>query len=412
MIRFGPAGIPLSCKGRTLRDGISDIHNVGLSAMELQFIKVNPLVREPLEEELGRRPREIPGSLIVEVGPPPRGSELSDPRMLSEPLTRRSRVTLLTWFLAKEHSDLTQGRLLAQSLDVRLTLHAPYYVDLVSSPAARERTLHQYQWASTLAAGLGSRAVVGHLGFYGPGNREEAYQRLAGDVRLLRRWMEGLGRADLLFAVEPSGHPEIFGTREEILRLSREIKGVRPVLHLAHLAARERKRFEDRAELQALFEEFVEASHGELYLNFSGVEFHNPGDFRLTPIKRGMVHFDAVAELLADRDYDATVISSSPLLEHDAMYMKLLYERALAKRFAKRHPAPPPSGTPRPAGPEAGAPPKPKPAPSKRAAPRRPVKPPAPRARPPPARKGSGRPPRPAAPQRPRPKAKSHGRSH
>ncbi len=412
MIRFGPAGIPLSCKGRTHGDGISDIHNVGLSAMELQFIKVNPLVREPLEEELGRRPREIPGSLIVEVGPPPKGFELSDPRMLSEPLNRRSRVTLLTWFLAKEHSDLTQGRLLAQSLDVRLTLHAPYYVDLVSSPAARERTLHQYQWAAALAAGLGSRAVVGHLGFYGPGTREEAYQRLAGDVRLLRRWMGELGREELLFAVEPSGHPEIFGTREEILRLSREIKGVRPVLHLAHLAARERKRFEDRAELQALFEEFVEASHGELYLNFSGVEFHNPGDFRLTPIKRGMVHFDAVADLLADRDYDATVISSSPLLEHDAMYMKLLYERALAKRFAKRHPAPASSPAPRPAGPGTAAAPKPKAPSPKRAPPRKLPKGPAARARAHPPRKGPARSARPVSKKKPRPKGKSHGRSH
>lgn len=341
MIRFGPAGIPLSCKGRTLRDGIQDIHNSGLSAMELQFIKVNPLVREPLEEELGRRPVEIPGSLMVEAGLPAKGQVLSDPKLLHEPLSRRSRLTLLTWFLAKDHFELAQGRLLAQSLDVRLTLHAPYYVDLVSSPAARERTLHQFQWASTLAAGLGSRAMVGHLGFYGPGTREEAYERLAGEVRLLRQWMEGLGKEELLFLVEPSGHPEIFGTREEVLRLSREVRGVRPVLHLAHLAARERKRFEDRAELETLFEEFVQASRGDLYLNFSGVEFHNPGEFRFTPIKRGMVHFDTVAELLADRDYDATVISSSPLLEHDAMYMKLLYERALTKHFGRqKHVAP------------------------------------------------------------------------
>ncbi|HEV2167190.1 MAG TPA: endonuclease IV, partial [Thermoplasmata archaeon] len=45
MIRFGPAGIPLSCKGRTLRDGIADVHHLGLSALEVQFIKVNPLTR-------------------------------------------------------------------------------------------------------------------------------------------------------------------------------------------------------------------------------------------------------------------------------------------------------------------------------------------------------------------------------
>src|SRR5438309_665322 len=32
MIRFGPSGIALSCKGRTLRDGIEDSHNLGLTA--------------------------------------------------------------------------------------------------------------------------------------------------------------------------------------------------------------------------------------------------------------------------------------------------------------------------------------------------------------------------------------------
>ncbi|MCI4360885.1 MAG: hypothetical protein L3J91_04210, partial [Thermoplasmata archaeon] len=59
-------------------------------------------------------------------------------------------------------------------------------------------------------------------------------------------------------------------------------------------------------------------------------------------IKRGQVRFDPLADILADRDYDVTVISSSPLLEHDAMYMKLLYERALTRRWTKRH-APPPA---------------------------------------------------------------------
>ena len=59
MIRFGPAGIPLSCKGRTLRDGIADVHHLGLTAMEIQFIKVNPLTRRALDEEIGKLPREL-----------------------------------------------------------------------------------------------------------------------------------------------------------------------------------------------------------------------------------------------------------------------------------------------------------------------------------------------------------------
>ena len=39
MIRFGPAGIPLSCKGRTLRDGIEDVHTLGLTALEIQLVR-------------------------------------------------------------------------------------------------------------------------------------------------------------------------------------------------------------------------------------------------------------------------------------------------------------------------------------------------------------------------------------
>src|SRR6266704_154797 len=70
VIRFGPSGIPLSCKGRTLRDGIEDIHNLGLTAMEVQLVRVNLNERFASEEDVGHTIREIPGELIVRVGRP------------------------------------------------------------------------------------------------------------------------------------------------------------------------------------------------------------------------------------------------------------------------------------------------------------------------------------------------------
>ncbi len=126
-----------------------------------------------------------------------------------------------------------------------------------------------------------------------------------------------------------------------------------PVLNLPHLAARERRSFEEAEQLEPVIEEFVAATDGPLYLNFSGVEFYGSGEFRLTPIKRGLVRFDPLAEILAERDYDVTVISSSPLLEHDAMYMKLLYERALTRRWAKLHAPPAPKPVKKPVPPPA-----------------------------------------------------------
>ncbi|MEA3558562.1 MAG: endonuclease IV, partial [Candidatus Thermoplasmatota archaeon] len=54
-IRFGPAGIPLSCKGRTLKDGIEDIHALQLDAMEVQLLRPLRDIPEELDliKELG-----------------------------------------------------------------------------------------------------------------------------------------------------------------------------------------------------------------------------------------------------------------------------------------------------------------------------------------------------------------------
>jgi len=310
--------------------------------MEVQFIKVNPLTRVVLDEEIGKSPRELVQQLVVGAGSHSEAPE--EPRLasLTSALKKRDQLATLTWSLAKDYSDLQETKALAKALDVDLTLHAPYYVDFFGSQESRQRSFRQIQWASVLAEGLGARLTVTHLGFYGPGERTESVRELTEIAKGLSEWMSTFGKGSVHLGVEPSGHPDVFGSREEVLELAHRVKGVVPVLNLPHLAARERTNFEDAAQLKPVIDQFVEAGRGELYLNFSGVEFYGPGEFRLTPIKRGQVRFDPLADILADRDYDVTVISSSPLLEHDAMYMKLLYERALTRRWTKRHAPPPP----------------------------------------------------------------------
>lgn len=312
--------------------------------MEVQFIKVNPLTRVALDEEVGKSHRELPLQLVVEVESGSKGSPGPNAAALAAPVKKRESMTSLSWSLAKDYADLQQTRSLARALDVDLTLHAPYYVDFFGSQEARERSLRQIQWASVLAEGLGARLTVTHLGFYGGGDRTDSVHDLTRIAGELSSWLKEYSHGSVRLGIEPSGHPDVFGSREEILDLAHHVKGIVPVLNLPHLAARERANFEDPALLKPLLDQFIEASGGELYLNFSGVEFYGPGEFRLTPIKRGQLRFDPLAEILAERDYDATVISSSPLLEHDGMYMKLLYERALSKRWAKRHQPAPPAG--------------------------------------------------------------------
>jgi deoxyribonuclease-4 len=329
--------------------------------MEIQFIKVNPLTRRSLDEEVSKLPREIPQQLVVSVGPSTELGGVPSLEAFAQPVRRRDSLTTLTWSLAKDYGDLEQTKSLARGLDVELTLHAPYYVDFFGSNDAREQSTRQIQWSGVLAQGLGARLAITHLGFYGPGDRHDSIQALTEIATDLSAWLSKFSKGKVRLAIEPSGHPDVFGTREEVLELVRRAKGTVPVLNLPHLAARERKSFEEAEELEPVIREFARATDGPLYLNFSGVEFYGPGEFRLTPIKRGLVRFDPLAELLAERDYDVTVISSSPLLEHDAMYMKLLYERALTRRWTRLHP----SSVPKPsakAGPAAPVPVRPVPA--------------------------------------------------
>ncbi len=340
--------------------------------MEVQFIKVNPLTRLALDEEVGKLSRELVQQLVVSVGPSDHPESPPHIAPLTTPIKRRDSITTLTWSLAKDHADLEQTKALARALDTDLTLHAPYYVDFFGSSDARDQSTRQIQWAGVLAHGLGARLAVTHLGFYGGGDRTDSIQQLTEIVADLADWLQKFSKGTVRLAIEPSGHPDVFGSREEILDLVRHVKGTIPVLNLPHLAARERTSFEEAESLAPVVKEFVSATNGPLYLNFSGVEFYGPGEFRLTPIKRGLVRFDPLAEILAERDYDATVISSSPLLEHDAMYMKLLYERALTRRWTRQHAPAPAKPAPKEAAPAVSA--KGKPAP--------PVKP----ARKPPAR--------------------------
>lgn len=316
--------------------------------MEIQFIKVNPLTRRALDEEIGKLARDLPQQLIVSVGGADEAGGTPTLEGFAQPLRRKDSVTALTWSLAKDAADLEQTRQLARGLDIDLSLHAPYYVDFFGSSDSRQQSTRQIQWSGVLAQGLGARLAVTHLGFYGPGDRADSVQSLTEIATDLASWLTKFSKGKVRLAIEPSGHPDVFGTREEILELVRKAKGTVPVLNLPHLAARERTSFEEPEQLEPIVREFARATGGPLYLNFSGVEFYGPGEFRLTPIKRGLVRFDPLAELLAERDYDVTVISSSPLLEHDAMYMKLLYERSLTRRWTKLHP-PPAAKTARPA---------------------------------------------------------------
>jgi deoxyribonuclease-4 len=335
MIRFGPSGIPLSCKGRTLRDGIEDIHNLGLSAMEVQLVRVNLNERFATEDDVGLTPREVPGELVVQIGRKEERKEVPI-SSLQEKIEKGDVLYSLASGVAKDYLELQELGQLARELDIELSLHTPYYMDLADADGLAEKSVQSITWAGLLAQAMQSSIVVTHLGMFGDLSPKEALDRIQKNLRTVRdRYRKAKIQARL--GIEASGRQEVVGSLDEILKLVKNVKGVVPVINFAHVHARGFGLFkgpEDFDDVLGKVEKSQEDGH-HLHSHFSGVEHAEGNELRYTPIKKGDLRFEPLAECLLDNDYDLTIVSSSPLLEHDAMYMKVILERVLAKRLMR-----------------------------------------------------------------------------
>jgi deoxyribonuclease-4 len=333
MIRFGPSGIPLSCKGRTLRDAIEDVHNLGLSAMEVQLVRVNVLERPAGEDEEGQTPRTLPGELVVEIR---RKEDKKDVRIadLDAPIEAGDTLVSLTSGLARDAVELAELGVIARELDIELSLHTPYYMDLAGADNLAQKSMDSIMWGGLLADAMGASVVATFLGLYGDIPPKEAVARIQANVKTLRD-MYRQRKVSAKLGLETSGRREVVGSLDEIVTICKAVKGVVPVLNFAHVHARDGGLLKRPEDFAAVIDQVQKFSGPHVHTHFTGVEHEGGLELRYTPIKKGDLRFEPLAECLLDGDYDLSLISSSPLLEHDAMYMKVIMERVLAKKLVR-----------------------------------------------------------------------------
>ncbi len=335
MIRFGPGGIPLSCKGRTLRDGLEDVHTLGLTAIEVQFVRVNLVERYVTEEEVGLTPRDIEGELVVEVRRKLKGKKGIE--KIIDPDTKFKHGDIrcsLASGIVKDYNELAELKEISKELDIFFSIHTPYYMDLVGGGDISEKSKESIKWCGILGNEMGAKVVVIHLGLYGRYSKKKALEKLIPNVRELRNWYKK-NKITSNIGIETSGKQEVFGDLDEILTVCKRVSDVVPVLNFAHIHARGNGSLKKKEDFQEIFDKAIKVTKKNLYTHFSGVEYENGNENRYTPIKKGDLRFEPLAECILDNNIDITIISGSPLLEHDAMYMKVILERVLTRREAK-----------------------------------------------------------------------------
>lgn len=330
MIRFGPAGIPLSCKGRTLQDGIEDVHNLSLGALEIQMVRANSYTRCPDDEEIGMTLRDITEDFVIEIVRD--GEPISDPDV---PIDEDDDLIYMPSGVSRTFGELYSIGDMAKRLDVNMSIHTPYYMDLGSNTELTDVCLDSIRHAGLIVDALDGDIVVTSLGLYDDKmDREEVDNNIFENVSMLMDWWQGNGLKPRL-GVEITGQQDVFGSLDQVLDLCDAIPGVAPVVNFSHYHSRTNGSLRETDDFLSLLEQVEPYCDGRIHTAFAGVDYMDGNEKRLTPIKKGDLKFEYLAEALIEMKPNATIISTSPLLEHDAMYMRVIHERVLSKKVAK-----------------------------------------------------------------------------
>ena len=297
-VRLGPAGIPLSCKGRTIVEGMDDIISLGLETMEVQTVRM----------------------------------------------------------IAPQHFEqYWQAGVLANKTEFEMNIHGPYYSELLGNRVKRGRSLTKIESTLQAAKTINARHITLHAGHYGEmGRGRAANEQLVNvfsgiverveeiwhddeDIYPVFPWLKDGTPSKI--GIETSGRQELWGSLEEVLEVVNHVDGTVPVLNIAHIHSRghgSMRTSEDYGEMFDLVRETIGTK--EFYCHFSGVEHRTGNAMHYTQIKKSDLNFEPLAEFIVEEGgwLDITLISDSPLLEHDAMYMLQNIEKARHKQLERK----------------------------------------------------------------------------
>jgi deoxyribonuclease-4 len=267
-IRLGPAGLPISLeKNRNTIEAIKFLREIGLNAMEIEFVR-NVYLNEKSAKEV------------------------------------------------KEE---------AEKNDIYLSIHAPYFINLLGEKKVVQNSIKRIVESMKIAEILNARFCVVHAAYYGKLSKEEAFQKM---INITNKILEKLDKVKIKnskIAYETMAKETQFADLETLLKLKEEINDDRIdiCIDFAHIFVRN----DGKIDYKKIFDS-VEGFE-ELHTHFSNVKYNlKTKKFQdiHVPIN-SHPKFEELAKELIKRNFKrVTIISESPILEKDSLKMKKIFE--------------------------------------------------------------------------------------
>jgi deoxyribonuclease-4 len=217
--------------------------------------------------------------------------------------------------------------------DVELHVHAPYYINLAGDEET-EVSFDKILFSARLADKMGAKTVMIHPGYYGELSERKAMKKIIKNVKKL----QGIFKKEKIKAklgIETMGKQKVFGSLDEVIELCSNVKNTIPVLDLGHIHARGNGSLKERKDFEEIFKKIKPLKMKHFIFHITGVLYENGNELYHLPIKKGDMPIAPLIEIILDNNYDVSLISESPLLEHDAVYIRLQVEKCIMKRTGK-----------------------------------------------------------------------------
>ena len=276
-ILFGPAGIPLSIKGSGSIEGVKECANLGLTAMELEFVQ-------------GVRMKEDTATQVAKV---------------------------------------------AKELDISISSHAPYYVNLCTNDELKIKNTYRHILESARITSLcGGNITVFHPGFYQKLTPEEAFREALKNLKIIEEKMKE-NKIKIRLGAETVGKKGAFGGLMENIKLTQELEFVEPAIDFAHLHARGDFKIHGEKEYKQIFD-LLEKELGDyvkrFHAHFSEINYGDKGEKNhLVLGANNEPPFKPLMKVLAENGYSGTIICESPDIEKDALKMQKEFEELVRK---------------------------------------------------------------------------------
>lgn len=217
----------------------------------------------------------------------------------------------------------------AESEKIILTAHAPYYINLNSAERSKIEASKKYVIdTANISSICKAVSIAFHAGYYGKDSRDTAYKNIKEHLCEIMKSLNTVKDLPLI-SPEISGKPSQFGSLEEILQLSMELKGVMPCMDFSHYHARtgvnnSYKEFADA--LNKIKNKLGDSALQNMHIHISGIEYTDKGERKHLNLKESDLNYRDLMKALKDFNAAGVVICESPNLEEDALLLKKEYK--------------------------------------------------------------------------------------